>query len=216
MFNAPAVSVLVAASIPSLYLLQVWLPEAVQMFAFRPASLVSGGWWPGLLTAMFLHANWAHAAMNAVGALAFGPPVARLMPGLRGAAGFILLYTACGVVAALGYGLVHLGSDAPLGGASGAVFGLMGAAIRLLGRRNGRLRSLTDRRVLTTTAALMLVNAATGLIGLAPGMEGVAIAWEAHAFGYLFGLLMIGPWTRLWGVSARSFDSSADLGDPRG
>ena len=92
----------------------------------------------------------------------------------------------------------------------------MGAAIRLLGRRNGRLRPLTDRRVLTTSAALMLVNAGTGLIGLAPGVQGVAIAWEAHAFGYLFGLLMIGPWTRLWGATARPFDSSADLRDPRG
>ncbi|SFS75634.1 rhomboid family intramembrane serine protease [Brevundimonas viscosa] len=215
MFNAPAVSVLVAASIPLLYLLQGWLPGGGHGFAFRPASLVSGGWWPGLLTAMFLHANWAHAAMNAVSALAFGPPVARLMPGVRGAAGFLLLYIACGVVAALGYGLVHLGSDAPLGGASGAVFGLMGAAIRLLGRRNGRLRPLTDRRVLTTSAALMLVNAGAGLIGFAPGMEGATIAWEAHAFGYLFGLLAIGPWVRLWGSTAQPFDSSADLRDPR-
>lgn len=214
MFNAPAVSLLVAASIPLLYLLQGWLPEGGLRLAFRPDSLVSGGWWPGLLTAMFLHANWAHAGMNALGVFAFGPPVARLMPGWRGAAGFLLLYIVCGVVAALGYGLVHLGSDAPLGGASGAVFGLMGAAIRLLGRRNGRIRALTDRRVLTTSAALMVVNAAAGLIGFAPGMQGVAIAWEAHAFGYLFGLLMIGPWVRLWGTATRPFDSSVDLRDP--
>lgn len=200
---------------PLLYLLQGWLPEDGLAFAFQPASLVVGGWWPGLLTAMFLHAGWAHVGMNAAGAIAFGPPVARLMPGARGAAGFLLFYMACGLAAALGYGLVHLGSDALMVGASGAVFGLMGAAIRLLGRRSGRLRPLTDRRVLTTSAALMLVNAGAGMIGFAPGMEGAAVAWEAHAFGYLFGLLAIGPWARLWGPTAQPFDSSTDLRDPR-
>ncbi|MFP5296209.1 MAG: rhomboid family intramembrane serine protease [Alphaproteobacteria bacterium] len=200
---------------PLLYLLQGWLPEDGLAFAFQPASLVVGGWWPWLLTAMFLHAGWAHVGMNAAGAIAFGPPVARLMPGARGAAGFILFYMACGLAAALGYGLVHLGSDALMVGASGAVFGLMGAAIRLLGRRSGRLRPLTDRRVLTTSAALMLVNAGAGMIGFAPGMEGAAVAWEAHAFGYLFGLLAIGPWARLWGPTAQPFDSSTDLRDPR-
>lgn len=200
---------------PLLYLLQGWLPEDGLAFAFQPASLVVGGWWPGLLTAMFLHAGWAHVGMNAAGAIAFGPPVARLMPGARGAAGFLLFYMACGLAAALGYGLVHLGSDALMVGASGAVFGLMGAAIRLLGRRSGRLRPLTDRRVLTTSAALMLVNAGAGMIGFAPGMEGAAVAWEAHAFGYLFGLIAIGPWARLWGPTAQPFDSSTDLRDPR-
>ena len=55
--------------------------------------------------------------------------------------------------------------------------------------------------------------AGAGLIGLAPGMEGALIAWEAHAFGYLAGLLLVGPWTRLWGARPQPFDSSADLGD---
>lgn len=205
---------LVAASMPLLYLLQGWLPQGGLVLAFRPASLAEGAWWPGLLTAMFLHAGWAHVAMNATGAIAFGPPVARLMPGLRGAGGFLAFYIACGVAAALGYGLAHPGRHDLMVGASGAVFGLMGAAIRLLGRRNGRLRPLTDRRVLTTSAALMFVNAAVGLIGFAPGMEGVAIAWEAHAFGFLFGLLAIGPWSRLVGPRRSRFDSDADLRDP--
>ena len=214
MFNAPAASLLVAASMPLLYLAQGGLPDGGLALAFQPGSLADGGWWPGLLTAMFLHAGWAHVAMNAVGALAFGPPVARLMPGARGAAGFLLFYIACGVAAALGYGLVHIESQHLMVGASGAVFGLMGAAIRLLGRRDGRLRPLDDQRVLATSAVLMLVNAGAGLVGLAPGMEGASIAWEAHAFGYLFGVLAIGPWARLWRPRERRFDSSADLGDP--
>jgi len=200
---------------PALFLFQTragW-SDAMLALAFQPASLRDGGWWPGIVTSMFLHAGWAHVAMNAAGAIAFGPPVARLFPGARGAVAFLLFYIACGVAGALGFGLVRFGSQELAVGASGAVFGLMGAAIRLLGRPDGRLRPLTDRRVLRISAVLMAVNAGAGLIGLAPGMEGTPIAWEAHAFGYLAGLLLIDPWMRLWAVRRDPFDSSADLRD---
>ncbi|MNG23859.1 hypothetical protein D3C84_1085140 [compost metagenome] len=91
----------------------------------------------------------------------------------------------------------------------------MGAAIRRLGRRKkGGLRPLTDRRVLTTVGVVMAVNAVTGLVGLAPGMEGAQIAWEAHAFGFVAGVLLIGPWARLFGPRASAFDSPSDLRDP--
>jgi membrane associated rhomboid family serine protease len=141
--------------------------------------------------------------------------VARLMSGLRGAAGFLLFYIACGLVAVLGYGLVHIESQNIVVGASGAVFGLTGAAIRLLGRRKDRLMPLTDRRVIRVSAILMGVNLVVGLIGLLPGAEGATVAWEAHAFGYLFGLVAIGPWSRMF--SGRTgFDSKVDPGDPAG
>lgn len=215
LFNAPLVSILVVISIPALFIVQRELPDGGVSLAFRPASLLDGQWWPGLLTAMFVHVGWTHAGMNALGALAFGPPVARRMPGAAGAIGFLLFYMACGVVAALGWGLLHMESQNLGAGASGAVFGLTGAAIRLLGRRDGGLRSLTDRRVLTISAVLMGMNVVVGLIGLMPGTASAGIAWEAHAFGYLFGLVAIGPWSRMF--SGRTgFDSKADPGDPAG
>lgn len=212
--NAPAVAVAVAASMPLLYLAQRWVGDAwIEAMAFRPASLFDGGWWPGLFTAMFVHGGWAHAGMNAIFALAFGTPVARLLPGARGVVVFLLFYMASGVVASAGYGLVHPHSQDTLVGASGAVFGLVGAGIRLMGR-HGRLRPLTDRGLLTMAAILMLINAASGLIGLAPGSGGAIVAWEAHAFGFLFGLLMIGPVARIAGGKPDSFDSPDDLRDP--
>jgi len=212
-FNAPLVAVLTAVSIPALFIVQRELPDGGFGLAFRPSSLADGQWWPGLLTAMFLHAGWGHVAMNTLGAIVFGPPVARLTPGLRGAVAFLLFYIACGVAAALGYGLLHIQSHDIAVGASGAIFGLTGAAIRLLGRRDGRLRSLTDRRVLSISAVLMAVNLGVGLIGLVPGGEGGRVAWEAHAVGYLFGLLAIGPWTRLFRPRT-GFASPGDPGDP--
>lgn len=217
MFNAPPVAVLIVASMPALYLLQMWLegrqPGLVQSLAFRPSSLFDGGWWPGVLTSMFLHAGWAHVGMNALGGLAFAPPVARLTPGAKGAIGFVLFYIVCGVAAAAGYGLLHADSYDILVGASGAVFGLCGAALRLLGRRNGRLRALTDRRFLVPAAAIMLVNALTGLAGLAPGIEGARIAWEAHAVGFLVGALLVGPWASVFGRPRETFDSPPELRD---
>jgi membrane associated rhomboid family serine protease len=212
--NAPPVAVAVAVSMPALYLVQEAFADRWMALAFRPSSLWDGDWWPGLLTSMFLHGGWGHVAMNAVGALAFGPPVARLMGGAKGVFGFLLFYIVCGLFATGGYGLVHLNSYDSLIGASGAVFGLMGAALRLLGRRNNRLRPLSDRRFLTTAAVLMVVNAAAGLVGFTPGMEGARVAWEAHAFGFICGALLIGPWAKAFESPREAFASPPDLRDP--
>jgi len=109
--------------------------------------------------------------------------------------------------------LVHWGSMDPLVGASGAVFGLIGAATRLLGG-GGRVLPLTDRGVITMSIAWMAVNAVLGLIGFAPGVEGARIAWEAHAIGFLFGILAIGPVARIFARPDERVDSPARPGDP--
>lgn len=154
-------------------------------------------------------------AMNAILGLAFGTPVARLMPGAKGAVAFLAFYIVCGLLATAGYGLAHPASYDALVGASGAVFGLMGAALRLLGRnKSGKLRSLTDKRFLTPAAAIMAVNVVVGLLGFAPGMEGARIAWEAHAFGFGAGALLIGPWSSVFRARPEAFDSPPDLRDP--
>ena len=120
----------------------------------------------------------------------------------RGAGVFILFYIGCGIIASLGYGLLHLGSSDPMVGASGAVSGLLGAAIRLMGRPSwAGPKPLNDRRALTMVCVLFAINAVVGLIGYAPGAEGARIAWEAHAVGLIAGYLAIGPlfrWARSW------------------
>lgn len=200
-FNAPLAPVLLAASIPLSYFLQGFLPDQGLAYAFRPATLVDGGWWPGLLTSLFIHGGWMHALMNAGFALAFGPPVARLFSGARGVSVFFAYYIVCGVIGGLGYGLLHLNSYGPVAGASGAVFGLIGGAVRLLGA-HGAVRPLTDRRVVTMTLVLMALNVVTGLLNIAPGAGVGGIAWVAHAFGYLAGLLLIGPLAKVFGRTA--------------
>ncbi|WP_299173409.1 rhomboid family intramembrane serine protease [uncultured Brevundimonas sp.] len=197
MFNAPLPVVLIALSMPVLFFFQLQLPDMGADMAFAPSDLQEGRW-GGLLTAMLLHGGWTHAVMNAVGALAFGAPVARLFGDRIGPTVFLLFYIGCGVFAALGYGLIHWGSTEAMVGASGAVFGLIGGATRLMGGR-GRVLKLFDRRVVSASIAWMGVNAVVGLIGYAPGADGARIAWEAHAFGFLAGLLAIGPLARAFG-----------------
>lgn len=203
MINAPLAPVLLAASIPVLYFLQTLLPDEGLAWAFRPVSLTEGGWWPGVLTSLFLHGNWGHALLNAAFVLACGSAVARLFPRLRGGLMFFAYYIVCHLVGVLGFALIHLNSQAAAMGASAAMFGLMGGAVRLMGSPN-RPRPLIDRMVVSTSLAMMGVNLFAGLLNFAPGViefgdPSAGIAWEAHAFGYLAGLLLIGPLYRAFG-----------------
>jgi membrane associated rhomboid family serine protease len=45
-------------------------------------------------------------------------------------------------------------------------------------------------------------------------VEGARIAWEAHAIGFLFGILAIGPVARIFARPDERFDSPARPGDP--
>ncbi|MEH6666103.1 MAG: rhomboid family intramembrane serine protease [Brevundimonas sp.] len=221
MFNAPVPALLLAGSILALYALQsgAGAMEASYRFGLIPARLAQGEGL-GLVTHLLVHGGWTHAIMNAVGALAFAAPVARLMGGAKGLIGFLSLYIACGVIAGGGYALMHLDGTLPLVGASGAVFGLIGASTRMLGG-HGRILPLTDRRVLTSAAAWVGVNVLIGVIGgigVAPGMEGARIAWEAHVLGLIAGLALIGPWARLFGrpapIRPATFDSPDHMSEP--
>ncbi|WP_333586748.1 rhomboid family intramembrane serine protease [Phenylobacterium sp.] len=165
-------------------------------FGFVPASLDEGRW-SGLVTALFLHGGLLHLAMNTVAALAFGAPVARYF-GLSGRGpvlfyGFFLL---TGVLANYAFARLHPGLDAVLVGASGAVFGLIGAATRLLAGQ-GRPAPILSAQVLGMSAAWIAVNVVFGGLVAAPGSQGAAVAWEAHVAGYLAGLLLIGPFAWL-------------------
>ena len=155
---------------------------------------LSQGRWGGLISALFIHGSWGHAAMNAIGALAFGAPVARRLGlGLQGAAGFLVYYLVCGALANLGYAGVHPHDVIPLVGASGAVSGLFGGASRLMERGAFRPAPLLSTPVVTSAAAWIAVNVALGLMHFAPGIGDVQVGWEAHIAGYFAGLFLVTP-----------------------
>jgi membrane associated rhomboid family serine protease len=158
----------------------------------------------GLLTYQFVHGGWVHLLMNSAFILAFGAPVARFLgSGIRGALALYAFFLGCGAAAAVAYaGMADLLSNGPpawaLVGASGAASGLMGAAARLM-QGQGRLGPITGRLVTGMTFAWVAMNAVLGISGLTPGAGDMPVAWQAHIYGYVAGLLLIGPVGRLTG-----------------
>ena len=195
-FNAPWPALALVALILGGYAVQsrFLADQTVLAYAFSPAALLQQRW-ATLVTALFLHGNWAHAGMNAAFALAFATPVARFF-GTRapGALLFFAFYLVCGVLSNLGYAALHWASPAPLVGASGALSGLMGAAARLIAGR-GRVGRILSSPVIGMGAAWMIVNLLIGALGSAfvPGAGGAGIAWEAHLAGFAAGVLALGP-----------------------
>ncbi len=197
LFHAPWPAVALAVSMVGGYGLQAALfpsQEALEPFWFLPSNLVQGRW-IGLLTSLFIHGGWPHALFNAGFALAFGAPISRLFRLTPwGALTFFLFYILCGVLANLGYALTAAAPAPAVIGASGAIAGLMGAASRLMGRREfGRLAAFNSPTVVGMGAAWLSGNLLIGLFGFSILSGGAEIAWQAHLFGYATGLLLISP-----------------------
>lgn len=91
----------------------------VWSYGFRPSqpSLTTS------VTSMFLHAGSLHLFFNALYLWIYGPNVERRL----GLAGFLLLYFTAGILGAMLFALVRLGTEVPVIGASGAISGILGA-----------------------------------------------------------------------------------------
>jgi len=152
------------------------------------------------LSYLGLHGSWMHLIINCLWLLAFGPIVARRFGNVL----FLLFFLACGVAAALCYLALNWGSPVPVVGASGAISGLMAAAIRMLPgqapwvtQSEAPLAPLLSRQILVFSAIWAGINLLTALTGLGVGGESGLIAWQAHLGGFLAGLLLCGPLDRL-------------------
>ncbi len=85
-------------------------------------------------------------------------------------------------------------------GASGAISGLMGAAARTMDYQGG-VGPVLGPRVISLGLGWLAVNLIMAVVGGFPGMGG-AVAWEAHLFGFVAGVLLIGPFARWAGPQA--------------
>ena len=185
--------------------------EGLRQAQFGRFVLDQGGVQPWtVLTYGLLHADWAHIGLNGLWLLAFGTPVARRL----GTARFWLFLGAASVAGALVHYATHPLDLTPVIGASAAVSGCMGAALRfmfqparpvtdILGFADrDRIEPaeaaimpfsamLRDRRVVTFLIVWFLTNLVFGLVSQPLGLTSGAIAWEAHIGGFLFGILAL-------------------------
>src|SRR3546814_19499622 len=104
------------------------------------------------------------------------------------------------IVAALAQALAVGAAPIAVIGASGGVYGLLGAAVPFL--LSGDVAS-GRRNALTFVGVVMGLNLLTGLAGMAILGEGAGLAWQAHHGGFFAGLLarrLVGRWPYLHGA----------------
>ena len=191
-FNTtPTVLILIAINV-AVHLLRMLLPgqwDAMIGFvgAFSPPLWLSivmgeGNQWGYILLLSpifyaFLHADLLHLVINMGFLLAFGTAVERRL----GQGPFLALYILCAVCGACASLAVYFAifEQTFMVGASGAISGLFGAALRI-----------STRKTWTAVAAFIAINLVIGYTGL-PSMGQVrAVAWEGHIGGFLAGYLL--------------------------
>jgi membrane associated rhomboid family serine protease len=150
-------------------------------------SWSDGGHWLRLLSALFLHADWAHLLGNLVFLLIFGLPAERAMGPWR----FLLLFLLGGAVANFVAVLAIGTPERLIIGASGAVSAVIGAYLALFpGARLGVVLPLgLFLEFVRAPASLLigiwaLLQVVFAYIGPAFG----AVAWAAHVVGFVFGI----------------------------
>ncbi|MHB1165956.1 MAG: rhomboid family intramembrane serine protease [Candidatus Nanopelagicales bacterium] len=152
----------------AIYLAQmaIGINAAAGDYGMWPVGIAVNGEWWRLVSAAFLHGSFLHIAFNMYVLFALGPTLERIL----GHGRYLTLY----LLAALGGGVASYAfSDLRTVsvGASGAIFGLMGALV-VAGRRL--------KYDITQVLVLLGINAAIGF--LAPGVD-----WRAHLGGLATG-----------------------------
>jgi membrane associated rhomboid family serine protease len=157
----------------------LWWPPHVPLWHWLgniPGAVRAGEWWR-LVTALFLHAEWWHLAMNAAGLWVFGAGVERALGRWRMLAVFVVGGT-------LGNALsMWRGEYGVSFGASGSVFALLGAFWVALYRLNVPLYLRYRRQLLFLLTAMVLIDLTLG------AME-TQVDDLAHAGGFAAGLLV--------------------------
>jgi membrane associated rhomboid family serine protease len=139
---------------------------------FGPA-VADGQWWR-LITAAFLHASLIHIGFNMLALWWFGAPVEQYL----GRARFIGLYLVSGLAGSAGALVVT--PDAPTVGASGAIFGILGAMLIIEWQETGRLAG-NAMTLIVINLALSFAIAGVSAGGHIGGLIGGILATLAFA-----------------------------------
>ena len=192
---------LLCAALWCVYLWASTRPEAVEQALMARWGALTGGlapdaladWWSEgerglrLLSALFVHADWAHLLGNLVFLLIFGLPAERALGSWR----MLALFLAGGAFANLVTVLVVDAPDRFVIGASGAVSALIGTYLALFPRAHlgvvlplGLFLEFVRAPASLLIGIWALLQVVFAYIGPAFG----AVAWSAHVAGFAFGV----------------------------
>ncbi len=158
------------------------LNSTIRRFAMWPDGVHFYGQWYRLVTGAFLHASITHILFNMVTLAIVGPPVEAEVGRLR----FLSIYMLSAVGGSVGSYLLSQPDVAGVG-ASGAIFGVMGAYYVL-----SRLRRWDTRSILALIAVNLLI-----------GFTNAGIDWRAHLGGLVVGAVTCFGLMAVPGVRAR-------------
>ncbi len=196
-FNVPPVTLTAAGVLIAAFAILTLMPVAwtvgiIEVFAFRPIVVAAALRDPlqiqsavaalTLVTYALIHIDGIHVALNVGFLLAFGGGCERLF-GRRRFLTILILTAIAGAGAKLA---VDWNAPIVMYGASGAVFGCMGAFVRLMIGGPPKLR----RMGLILLLSLVVTNGIVTFVG--PQILGVeaGIAWDAHVGGFVAGVLL--------------------------
>jgi membrane associated rhomboid family serine protease len=146
-----------------------------------------------LITHQFLHGGWLHVLGNMLYLWIFGDNVEDAM----GSVAFLGFYLLCGVIAAIGQGLL---APAPMVGASGAISGVLGAYLVMFPTARvstlvflGIFITVIDLPALIVIGMFVVLQIIEGLaeLRLATHVAAQQVAYFAHVFGFLAGVLLL-------------------------
>lgn len=163
-----ATQVLIGINVVAYLLTLVSNDRLILDYGMFGAAVAAGEWWR-LLTAPFLHAGLWHVGLNMFALWILGSLIEPLLGRWRFVAVYLVSALA-GAVASYAFGNPGVISV----GASGAVFGLLGATIVALRKLN---------RDVSGVLVLLVINLVLGFVF--PGID-----WRAHLGGLLAGMLL--------------------------
>ncbi len=138
------------------------------------APAVREGEWYRLITHLFLHGDIWHLGNNMLILFCLGNALEHYV----GKISFLMVYFFSGILAALGS--VVYNTDSPVSiGASGAVFGVVGAMLWLVIRNRGKLEGFTGKRMLLFA-----------VLSIYAGFADQGVDNAAHVAGLIAGVLL--------------------------
>jgi membrane associated rhomboid family serine protease len=169
----------------------VGVPAGVALpHGLMAAGVQHGEWWR-LVTSAFLHFGILHIGLNMLALYWFGP----LLEGMLGSLRFGLLYAAAGLAGSAG--ALWLTPNAISAGASGAIFGILGA-----------LLVLEQRRMIHSGGQILAIIVLNLLLGVT--MSGISIG--AHLGGLIAGAVTMWLYLEFRRSTALCVASAAAVG----
>lgn len=147
--------------------------EILSTYGLSKEGILSGQYYR-FFTCMFLHAGLLHLASNSIYLYYFGVRAERLL----GTGRFLVLYLVSGLCGGV-FSVLFSGSMGVSIGASGAIYGLLGAMLLLTKKRGARYTGMNY------STMLLLAASAIGIGFLQEGVDNFA-----HIGGFLGGILV--------------------------